>query len=54
MPTYEYRCEKCRMEFNKVQSIAERDRGGLRCPGCGSEQVYQRVSQFTAQTSRKS
>jgi putative FmdB family regulatory protein len=54
MPTYEYRCEECLMEFSLDMSISEHDKGKIKCPECKSEKVVQQLSQFTAQTSRKS
>jgi putative FmdB family regulatory protein len=32
VPTYEYRCKKCRYEFSREQSI--RDKPLVRCPKC--------------------
>ncbi len=54
MPTYEYRCEECKKEFSLVMSIREHDQGKVKCPKCKSEKTVQLLSQFTAQTSRKS
>ena len=54
MPTYEFQCQSCRHEFSILQSMAEREQGKRGCPQCGSEQVEQKLSVFTAKTSRKS
>jgi putative FmdB family regulatory protein len=54
MPTYEYQCKDCRKEFSIMQSMTEHARGGTRCPQCGSEQLVQKISVFTVQTSKKS
>jgi putative FmdB family regulatory protein len=54
MPTYEYRCEECKKEFSLDMSIREHDQGKIKCPKCKSEKTVQLLSQFTAQTSRKS
>ena len=35
MPTYEYQCEICGREFEKVQKIS--DDPVLECPNCGGE-----------------
>lgn len=54
MPTYEYRCEKCEKEFTVVMSMAEHDRGEIRCPACQGSDVTQQYSTFYAKTSKKS
>ena len=54
MPTYEYRCEKCQVVFEIVQSMAEHERGKVVCPHCQSKQVVQQFSRFFAKTSKKS
>ncbi len=37
MPHYEFYCEKCEKEVTLTVSIAERERGGYKCPGCGGK-----------------
>lgn len=54
MPTYEYRCEECRNEFSVILSMAEHDRGGIKCPACKGTKVVQQFSVFYAKTSKKS
>jgi putative FmdB family regulatory protein len=54
MPIYEYHCRDCGQEFFLRQSMLARSRGEARCPQCSSARVTQKVSAFTAQTSRKS
>ena len=54
MPTYEYRCAACEKYFTVVQSMAEQERRGVRCPQCGTDRVVQQFSPFYARTSRKS
>ena len=54
MPTYEYRCEDCKHEFTVVMSMAERDRGKIRCPACKKRNVTQKLTVFLTKTSRKS
>src|SRR5260370_38192377 len=34
MPTYEYRCPKCRHAFEKIQKISDNSRP--KCPECGT------------------
>ena len=36
MPVYEYRCPKCRTEFEVMRPMSEMDRPAL-CPKCGTE-----------------
>jgi putative FmdB family regulatory protein len=54
MPTYEYRCEKCKKRFERVEHVAEHEKAKLRCPKCGSVKVERIFSTFFAKTSRKS
>ena len=54
MPTYEYLCEACKKEFSSIQSISEHGKMKVSCPKCKSKKVKQRISLFTAKTSRKS
>jgi putative FmdB family regulatory protein len=54
MPTYEYRCEKCRKKFSVVAAMAEHGKKKVSCPKCKSRKVVQLLSGFTARTSRKS
>lgn len=53
MPTYEYRCEKCRNQFSMNMHMTEHDRGAVTCPSC-SGPVVQQYSSFFAKTSKKS
>ena len=54
MPTYEYRCEKCRKRFSCVETISQHGKKRLKCPKCGSVKVMQVFSSFFAKTTRKS
>ena len=54
MPTYEYTCLKCGEQFTRIMSLKEFEAGKVTCPKCKAEEVKQQMSQFTAQTSRKS
>lgn len=54
MPTYEYLCEACKKEFSLILSISEHGKNKVTCPKCKSKKVKQRISVFTAKTSRKS
>ena len=54
MPHYEFLCNACKKTFSKVLTIAEHETEGTACPHCGSHEVEQRWSAFSAVTSRKS
>jgi putative FmdB family regulatory protein len=54
MPYYVFVCRGCDKEFTQVLHIADLDKGGIQCPHCGSTQVEQQVSGFSAVTSKKS
>ncbi|MCB9849076.1 MAG: zinc ribbon domain-containing protein [Phycisphaerales bacterium] len=47
MPIYEYRCERCGHEFEKMECMDRRDSAGP-CPVCGRDAVQRTVSTFTA------
>jgi len=54
MPHYEYFCNSCKKTFSKMLSISEHDKEKAACPRCGSKNVEQRWSAFSAVTSKKS
>jgi putative FmdB family regulatory protein len=54
MPHYEFVCNACKKTFSKILTIAEHDAEETTCPHCGSRDVEQRWSAFSAVTSRKS
>ena len=54
MPHYIFSCQACRKEFTQVLHISELEKGGIKCPQCGSEKVEQQVAAFSAVTSKKS
>ena len=54
MPTYEYRCKKCRKTFEKTMTISEHEKPGKpACPKCGSRAVEQQPTAFQTVTSKK-
>ena len=53
MPHYEFFCHACKKTFSKVLTLAEYDKGEVICPDCGSKEVEQSWSAFSAITSRK-
>jgi putative FmdB family regulatory protein len=54
MPQYEFFCTACKKTFEKILSMAEHDAGKTACPHCGSHEVEQSWSVFSAVTSKKS
>ena len=50
MPLYEYRCQECGEQFEKlvrfITSTSE-----IECPKCGGQKVEKRISTFSARTS---
>jgi putative FmdB family regulatory protein len=54
MPHYEFVCSACKKTFLKLLTIAEHDADETACPHCGSHEVEQRWSAFSAITSKKS
>ncbi|MFO7651667.1 MAG: FmdB family zinc ribbon protein [bacterium] len=45
MPIREFRCGKCRHEFEEL-IFSESDRSGLKCPKCGSRRLTALLSVF--------
>jgi putative FmdB family regulatory protein len=57
MPTYEFRCEKCRKVFELSYSVTDYARNkkkGFKCAKCGSSRVVQQISGFQVNTAKKS
>jgi putative FmdB family regulatory protein len=54
MPRYEFICHHCKKLFSKLLSLVDYEEGEVLCPHCGSKEVEQRWSAFTAITSKKS
>ena len=54
MPTYEYRCEKCRKRFKITESISEHASAKPRCPKCGGKKLSRVPGRFFAITGKKS
>jgi len=54
MPHYEFFCRDCKRLFSKILSLVDYDAGQVVCPKCGSTNVEQRRSAFSAITSKKS
>ncbi len=54
MPRYEFFCEDCKKEFEVILTLAEYEKGELKCPTCGGKKVHQEAAAFFAVTSKKS
>jgi putative FmdB family regulatory protein len=54
MPHYEFFCRTCQSTFSKILALVDYEEGGIICPHCGSHNVEQRWSVFSAITSKKS
>lgn len=54
MSNYVFHCLDCKKEFTQTLHMADAEKGGVKCPHCGSVRVNQLVSAFSAVTSRKS
>jgi len=54
MPTYEFRCEKCRKDFTLFMTLNEYEKKKFQCPKCKGKRVKQLVVPFQAMTSKKS
>ena len=54
MPHYEFICNSCHKTFLMTLTIAQHDADKMVCPHCGSREVEQCWSAFSAITSKKS
>jgi putative FmdB family regulatory protein len=54
MPRYEFFCTNCKKLFSMVLSPVDYEEGDILCPHCGSKEVEQCWSAFSAITSKKS
>ena len=54
MPRYEFFCLNCQKLFSRILSLVDCEEGEVLCPHCGSKEVEQCRSAFSAITSRKS
>lgn len=54
MSDYVFHCQDCKKEFTQSLHMADREKGGITCPHCGSKRVEQMVTAFSAVTSKKS
>jgi putative FmdB family regulatory protein len=54
MPHYEFFCHNCKKLFAKILSLVDCQEGEVLCPHCGSKNVEQRWSPFSAIASKES
>jgi len=54
MPRYVFLCQACKKEFTEFLHMEDLDKGGIKCPSCGSDKVEQQIAAFSAVTSKKS
>lgn len=54
MPMYDYKCRGCGKESLIVLTLKEHERGGVKCPDCGSTNVEQLMSTCMLHTTKKS
>ena len=54
VPHYEYLCSACSKKFSIVLTLAEHEKGHVKCPKCASTKVEQQWAAFFATTSKKS
>jgi putative FmdB family regulatory protein len=54
MPTYDFRCTKCKRSFTVNISFRDYEKGKVKCPRCGGQNVQQQITSFMTKTSRKS
>lgn len=47
MPIYEYVCEACGQEFEKMMRFSEADLSPL-CPSCGSNETHKQISRLAS------
>ena len=52
MPRYEYFCLNCKKLFSRILSLVDYE-GEVLCPHCGSKELEQCRSAFSAITSKK-
>ncbi len=54
MPQYEFHCQDCKKRFSVILSLREHEKGGFKCPHCGSKKLQQQWAAFYAVTGKKS
>lgn len=54
LPTYEFRCGKCRKKVTLSLTVGEYENKKYKCTKCGSKSLQRLVTTFQVQTSKKS
>jgi putative FmdB family regulatory protein len=54
MPRYEFFCEDCKKPFETILTLAEYEKGKIKCPKCGGKHVHQEAAAFFTVTTKKS
>jgi len=54
MPRYEFYCEDCKKPFELILTLAEYEKGEIKCPKCSRQHIRQEAVAFYAVTSKKS
>ena len=54
MPRYEFYCEDCKKSFETILTLAEYEKGKIRCLKCGRAHTHQEAAACFAVTSKKS
>jgi putative FmdB family regulatory protein len=50
----EFYCEDCKKPFEIILTLAEHEKGKVKCPNCGGKNVQQEAAAFFTVTSKKS
>jgi putative FmdB family regulatory protein len=53
MPRYEFMCEKCNKPFELTMTMAEHEKGKVRCPECNSTRVAPQLGGFMGRRRRR-
>jgi len=53
MPHYEFICRTCKKTFSRILAVVDSEEREITCPSCGSHDVEQLWSAFSAITAKK-
>ncbi|MGO9403383.1 MAG: FmdB family zinc ribbon protein [Terriglobales bacterium] len=53
MPHYEFFCRTCKKTFSRILALVDSEERGTTCPSCGSHDVEQLWSVFSAIAAKK-
>jgi putative FmdB family regulatory protein len=54
MPIYEYHCQQCGREFEKLMGFNDPDAQSPECPACQSRNTQKRISTFASRGAQSS